>query len=73
MPPSVNTPAAVEDSFACESVTRDDKILAALDGVTEHLAVLKSSQRVRDEDERMTGAVESGMFASKLGANMRGR
>uniref|UniRef100_A0AAV1TMQ8 Uncharacterized protein n=1 Tax=Peronospora matthiolae TaxID=2874970 RepID=A0AAV1TMQ8_9STRA len=32
-----------------------------------------SSQRVHEEDERMIGAVESGMFASKLGANMRGR
>ena len=28
---------------------------------------------MRDEEERMLGAVESGLFASNLGANMRGR
>uniref|UniRef100_A0AAV1V1J0 CCHC-type domain-containing protein n=1 Tax=Peronospora matthiolae TaxID=2874970 RepID=A0AAV1V1J0_9STRA len=71
VPTPVTTSAVVEDSSAQE--TRDDKILAALASVTERLATLESSQRVRDEDERMLGAVESGMFASKLGANMRGR
>nr|BAP68812.1 RxLR effector candidate protein [Hyaloperonospora arabidopsidis Emoy2] len=72
VPSSVKTPAAVEDSSARESETRDDKILAAPAGVMERLAVLESSQRVRDEDERMMGAVESGMFTSELGANMHG-
>ena len=71
VPSSVNTPVAVEDSSARESETREDNILAALAGVTERLAVLESSQRERDEDERMMGAVESDVFASKLGANMR--
>ena len=28
---------------------------------------------MRDEKKRMLGAVESGLFASKLGANMRGQ
>uniref|UniRef100_A0AAV1T469 Uncharacterized protein n=1 Tax=Peronospora matthiolae TaxID=2874970 RepID=A0AAV1T469_9STRA len=51
----------------------DDIILTALAGVTERLTVLESSQRVRDEKEWMMGAVEKGMFASKLGAKMRGR
>uniref|UniRef100_M4BNX7 RxLR effector candidate protein n=1 Tax=Hyaloperonospora arabidopsidis (strain Emoy2) TaxID=559515 RepID=M4BNX7_HYAAE len=65
--------AAVEDSSTRESETRDDKILAALTSVTERLVVRESSQRVREEDERMMGAAENGMFASKLDANMRGR
>ena len=65
--------AAVEDSSTNESETRDDKILAALAGVTERLVVRESSQRVREEDERMMGAAENGMLASKLDANMRGR
>ena len=63
-------PAVVNDGPARESGQRDDKILAAL---TDRLASLESLQRVRDEEERMLGAVESGLFASKLGANMRGR
>uniref|UniRef100_A0AAV1T508 Uncharacterized protein n=1 Tax=Peronospora matthiolae TaxID=2874970 RepID=A0AAV1T508_9STRA len=71
VPTPVTTSAVVKDSSAQE--TRDDKTLAALSSVTERLATLESSSRVRDEDERMLGAVESGMFASKLGANMRGR
>ena len=50
----------------------DDKILAALAAVTYRLLKLKYSQRFRHEDERMIGAFESGMFASNLGANMRG-
>ena len=74
IPPSVNTPRVVEVPPArerCEAT--DDKIIAALAAVTDRLSKLESSQRVRDEDKRMLGAVESGMFASKLGANMRGR
>ena len=63
-------PAVVNDGPARESGQRDDKILAAL---TDQLASLESSQRVRDKAERMLGALESGLFASKLGANMRGR
>uniref|UniRef100_A0AAV1TQY3 CCHC-type domain-containing protein n=1 Tax=Peronospora matthiolae TaxID=2874970 RepID=A0AAV1TQY3_9STRA len=71
VPTPVTTSAVVEDSSAQE--TRDDKILAALASVTERLATLISSQRVHIEDERMLGAVESGVIALKLGANMRGR
>uniref|UniRef100_A0AAV1V2L8 Uncharacterized protein n=1 Tax=Peronospora matthiolae TaxID=2874970 RepID=A0AAV1V2L8_9STRA len=66
-------PAVVNDGPARESGKRDDKILAALAALTDRLASLESSQRVRDEEERMLGVVESGLFASKLGANMRGR
>uniref|UniRef100_A0AAV1VIL0 Uncharacterized protein n=1 Tax=Peronospora matthiolae TaxID=2874970 RepID=A0AAV1VIL0_9STRA len=66
-------PQVVNDGPACESGKRDDKILAALAALTDRLASLESSQRVRDEEERMLGAVESGLFASKLGANMRDR
>ena len=65
VPSSVNTPAVVEEPSACErGEATDDKILAALAALTDRLAKLESSQRVRDEDERMLGAVESGMFAS---------
>uniref|UniRef100_A0AAV1UY35 Uncharacterized protein n=1 Tax=Peronospora matthiolae TaxID=2874970 RepID=A0AAV1UY35_9STRA len=62
--------------------THVDKILAAPAGVTERLrarwcdgtaAVIESSQQVRDEDERMMEAFDSGMFASNLGRNSRGR
>ena len=67
---SPTAPAVVNDGPARESGQRDDKILAAL---TDQLASLESSQRVRDKAERMLGALESGLFASKLGANMRGR
>uniref|UniRef100_A0AAV1TR58 RxLR effector candidate protein n=1 Tax=Peronospora matthiolae TaxID=2874970 RepID=A0AAV1TR58_9STRA len=66
-------PAVVNDGPARESGKRDDKILAALAALTDRLASLESSQRVRDEEECMLGVVESGLFASKLGANMRGR
>ena len=70
----MNTPAVVGEPSARErGEAIDDKILAALAALTDRLAKLESSQRVRYEDERMLGAVESGMFASKLGANMRGR
>ena len=65
--------AVVNDGPARESGQRDDKILAALAALTDRLASLESSQRVRDEEERMLGAVESRLFASKIGANMRGR
>uniref|UniRef100_A0AAV1UMW7 Uncharacterized protein n=1 Tax=Peronospora matthiolae TaxID=2874970 RepID=A0AAV1UMW7_9STRA len=74
VPSSGDTPGVVEVPPARErSEATDDKILAALAAVTDRLSKLESSQRVRDEDERMLGDVESGMFASKLGANMRGR
>ena len=74
VPPSVNTPGVVELPPSRErSEATDDKILAALPAVTDLLSKLESSQRVRVEYERMLGAVERGMFASKLGANMRGR
>ena len=74
MPSSVNTPAVVGEPSARErGEAIDDKILAALAAVTDRLAKLESSQCVRDEDERMIGAVESGMFVYKLGVNMRER
>ena len=70
----MNTPGVVEVPPDRErSEATDDKILAALAAVTDRLSKLESSQRVRDEDERMLGAVESGMFAPSLDANMRGR
>lgn len=71
---SVNTPAVVEESPAREQgEATDDKILAALAAVTDSVSKLESSQCVRDEDERMLGAVGSGMLASKLEANIRVR
>uniref|UniRef100_A0AAV1TRY5 Uncharacterized protein n=1 Tax=Peronospora matthiolae TaxID=2874970 RepID=A0AAV1TRY5_9STRA len=70
----MNTPAAVEEDPASKKgEATDDKILVALATLIDRLSKLESSQRVRDEDERMLGAVESGLFASKLGANVRGR
>uniref|UniRef100_A0AAV1T9S2 Uncharacterized protein n=1 Tax=Peronospora matthiolae TaxID=2874970 RepID=A0AAV1T9S2_9STRA len=68
-----SAPAVVNDGPARESGKRDDKILAALAALKDRLASLESSERVRYEEERMLGAVESGLFVSKLGANMRGR
>uniref|UniRef100_A0AAV1T6P9 Uncharacterized protein n=1 Tax=Peronospora matthiolae TaxID=2874970 RepID=A0AAV1T6P9_9STRA len=66
--------AVVDVSPAHErSEATEDKILATPVGLTERLAKLESSQRVCDEDERMLGAVESGMFASALDANICGR
>ena len=51
---SINSPAAAKESPARERlVATDDKILAALAVVTNRLSKLKSSQRDRDEDERM--------------------
>ena len=74
VPSSANTPAVVKGVPTHErGEAADDKILAALAAVTDRLSKLEYSQRVRDEDEPMLEAVESGMFASKLGANMRGR
>ena len=37
----------------------------------ECIAKMESLQHERDEQKRMLGAVESGMFESALGANMR--
>ena len=69
----MNAPVVVGEPSARErGEATDDKILAALAALTDRLSKLESSQRVRNEDERMIGAVESGMFASKLGTNMRG-
>ena len=73
-PATAHVHAVVEETPAQErSGATEDKILTALANVTSRLASLESSQRVRDEDERMLGAVESGMFSSNLGAKMRGR
>ena len=47
----------------------DDKILAALVALTDRMAKIESSQREREDQERMLGAIESRMFASALGAN----
>ena len=74
VPSPVPASAIVDDPPVRErSEATEDKILAALAAVTDRLSKLESSQRVRDEDERMLGAVESGMFASAFGANIRGR
>ena len=51
----------------------DDKNLVALASVTDRLSKLEFSQRVRDEGERILGAIESGMFSSAPRANMRSR
>lgn len=68
---SARAAAVVEDSPAHEkSSATDDKILAALN---DRMVKMESFQRERDENEKMLGAVESGMFASALGANMRAR
>ena len=73
-PSAVDASAVFNDSPVRErSEATEGKILAALVGLTDLLAKLESSQRVRDEDERILGAVESGMFASAIGAHMRGR
>ena len=70
----MSTPAVVEEPPARErGEATDDKILAVLAAVTYRLSKLESLQRVREEVERMLGAVESGMFVYKLGANMRER
>uniref|UniRef100_M4BTD1 RxLR effector candidate protein n=1 Tax=Hyaloperonospora arabidopsidis (strain Emoy2) TaxID=559515 RepID=M4BTD1_HYAAE len=61
---------AVEDSSARErSLATDDKILAVLAALTDRMAKMESSQREREDQERMLGAIESRMFASALGAN----
>ena len=55
---------AIVDVPALESIkATDERIRAALVAVTDRLSNLESSQRVRDDDERMLGTVERGMFA----------
>ena len=74
VPSSAKPLSVVEEPPARErSEATNDKILAALAAVTDRMSKIESSQCVRYEDEMMLGAVESGMFASKLGENMRGR
>ena len=74
VPPSARAAEAVEDSSARErSLATDDKILAVLAALTDRMAKMESSQREREDQERMLGAVESGMFASALGANARAK
>lgn len=71
---SARAAVSIEDSSTHERrPTTDDKILAALAALTDRMAKMESSQRVRDDQERIMGAVESGMFASALGANARAR
>ena len=71
---SARTAATVEDSPARErSSAADDKILAALAALTDRMEKMESSQRNREDQERMMGAVESGMFSSAFGANARAR
>nr|BAP68807.1 RxLR effector candidate protein [Hyaloperonospora arabidopsidis Emoy2] len=71
---SARASEAVEDSSVRErSSATDDKILAALAALTNRMAKMESSQREREDHERMLGAVQSGMFASALGANARPR
>uniref|UniRef100_A0AAV1UFH2 Uncharacterized protein n=1 Tax=Peronospora matthiolae TaxID=2874970 RepID=A0AAV1UFH2_9STRA len=65
----VQAPAVVEVSLARKrSEDTDDKILTTLVGLAERLTKLESSQRVRDEDELILGAVENCIFTSALGA-----
>ena len=53
MPSSVNTLAIFREPSARErGEATDDKILTALAALTDRMAKLNSSQRVRDEDER---------------------
>ena len=65
------TKAVVIDAPVHErSSATDEIILAALAALSNRMEKMETSQMRIDEDERMRGAIESGMFASALGANM---
>uniref|UniRef100_A0AAV1TAE8 Uncharacterized protein n=1 Tax=Peronospora matthiolae TaxID=2874970 RepID=A0AAV1TAE8_9STRA len=66
------SPAVGNDEPARESGERDDKILAALAALTDRLAKLESSRECETRRSAFLGPWRAD-FASKLGANMRGR
>ena len=50
-----------------------EKVLKMLNSMDERMKKTELSQARIDEDERMRGAVESGIFSSKLGADFAGK
>nr|BAP68813.1 RxLR effector candidate protein [Hyaloperonospora arabidopsidis Emoy2] len=48
----------------------EENILSALAALLDHMEKMETSQMLTNEDERMRGAIESGLFASALGENM---
>lgn len=74
VPETVVTSPARVDFAAGAQVTGEDnnvnaKILAALEGLQDRMGKLEVSQIKRDEEERMQGAIETGIFGSALGRN----
>lgn len=68
------TAAVIRDVSACEkSSATDEKILAALATLSDCIEKMETSHMWNDEDERIRGAIESGIFASALGAHMDAR
>uniref|UniRef100_A0AAV1TKK8 Uncharacterized protein n=1 Tax=Peronospora matthiolae TaxID=2874970 RepID=A0AAV1TKK8_9STRA len=61
----------VKDALAHEmSSATDEKILASFVSLSDNMDTMKTSQMRIDKDERVHDVIESGMFASSLGANM---
>ena len=60
IPPHTHARSAETDAI--------QKVLKMLGGMDERMKKMELSQASIDQDERMRGAVESGMFNSKLGA-----
>uniref|UniRef100_A0AAV1VHV0 Uncharacterized protein n=1 Tax=Peronospora matthiolae TaxID=2874970 RepID=A0AAV1VHV0_9STRA len=50
-----------------------ERVLTMLGGVEERMKKMELSQARISEDERMRGAVDSGMFGSMLGADFAGK
>uniref|UniRef100_A0AAV1UQE2 Uncharacterized protein n=1 Tax=Peronospora matthiolae TaxID=2874970 RepID=A0AAV1UQE2_9STRA len=50
-----------------------EKVLKLLNGMDERVKKMKLSRARIDQDERMRGAVDSGMFTSMLGADFAGK
>uniref|UniRef100_A0AAV1UEI6 Uncharacterized protein n=1 Tax=Peronospora matthiolae TaxID=2874970 RepID=A0AAV1UEI6_9STRA len=68
----VQAPAVVEVSPARErSEATDDNIFTILVGLTERLAKLESSQRVRDEDEMISALLKIAFSLPPLAQNAR--
>ena len=64
-----SAPAVVDNLSAHErSPTKEDKILTMLDALSSRMERMETSQIRIDEDKRMRGVIESGIFASALGA-----
>ncbi|CAH0483067.1 unnamed protein product [Peronospora belbahrii] len=49
---------------------KEDKILAMLNALSSRMERMEASQIKLDEDKRMRGAIEIGLFASSLGVNL---